>query len=72
MKHLISLDSLLSVTNLTNLCGSRVLADGRLTDLDQSCYLWNGVNGSSTCVRNLGRHAEALDAITEYLDRYLQ
>ncbi|XP_027365929.1 phosphoenolpyruvate carboxylase 4-like isoform X3 [Abrus precatorius] len=49
-------------------CGSGVLADGRLADLIRRVATFGMVLMKLDLRQESGRHAEALDAITEYLD----
>ncbi|KAK6921806.1 Phosphoenolpyruvate carboxylase, partial [Dillenia turbinata] len=49
-------------------CGSGVLADGRLADLIRRVAVFGMVLMKLDLRQESGRHAEALDAITTYLD----
>ncbi|KAK0574012.1 hypothetical protein LWI29_016977 [Acer saccharum] len=62
------LDPLLLCYESLQLCGSGVLADGRLADLIRRVVTFGMVLMKLDLRQESGRHAETLDAITTYLD----
>ncbi|XP_019054247.1 PREDICTED: phosphoenolpyruvate carboxylase 4-like [Nelumbo nucifera] len=62
------LEPLLLCYNSLQSCGSGILADGRLADLIRRVSTFGMVLMKLDLRQESGRHAEALDAITTYLD----